>query len=201
MGDRAMADRLPRRAGDRIADAAAGVLVTLGLLVAVLAVAVGVDAQARSATEARLRDADQVEVTATVVEDTPFVPFAPEAGTPQLVPAQVTWTDRAGARQEAQALVPAMSRAGQPVRIRVDGAGRVVTDVAPELSGLGAAVVLAGCVLVSGWLLLGTAWLGVRALTARVNDRAWTREWARVGPGWTGHGGDHRRDAGGRRTD
>jgi hypothetical protein len=37
-----------------------------------------------------------------------------------------------------------------------------------------------------GLIVLSGGWIGVRALVARSNDRRWERDWARVGPLWSG---------------
>ena len=49
--------------------------------------------------------------------------------------------------------------------------------------------------VLAGGVTLIVAWAGIRRGIGALNDRHWDREWARVGPEWTGHGGDHRRDA------
>lgn len=42
-----------------------------------------------------------------------------------------------------------------------------------------------GAVALAGWGILGLAWLGLRAVTARRNARAWDRAWERVEPEWS----------------
>jgi hypothetical protein len=86
-------------------------------------------------------------------------------------------------------LVAVRSRAGQPVQIRVDGTGRPVTGPRDPAEVDPGAVVLAVFLLMGGVMALAAAWTAVRRYTATLNDRAWTREWARVGPQWSGPGG------------
>jgi hypothetical protein len=74
---------------------------------------------------------------------------------------------------------------------------------APSDSGTAIIAAVSGAlaVLAVGAIVLVAAWAGVRRGIAVLTDRQWEQEWARVGPEWTGHGGDRRHDVGGRAAD
>jgi hypothetical protein len=199
-GRRPAADRLPRRGTDRLEDLAAWVLMTAAVVLLVVTVVVGFGGYAAAAAVAREQAADRTEVVATAVADAPFVASGLGTST-QRVLAEVTWTDVAGLPRSGRALVPSLTRAGQQVSIWVDGAGQPVAEPPPAVEAALGAVGLAVCALAGGWLVLFAGWQGVRRFTTTLNDRAWDREWARIGPEWTGHGGDRRRNVGGRPAD
>jgi hypothetical protein len=190
-------DRLPRRGTDRLEDVAVWLLLLAGLLVGVLGLVIGIGVSGTAAARAHREAADRVAVQATALHDAPVTTAAPDAVWPRLL-TDVSWTSADGAARTGPALVPAATRAGQAVTIWLDRAGSPV-DEPDDASGAVLAGFAAGViVLLAGGVVLSVAWLVVRISVATLNGHGWEREWARVGPEWTGHGG--RYDAG-RATD
>jgi hypothetical protein len=210
---RPAADRLPRRVTDRVEDAAAWVLIAAALLLAVLAGCVGAavhaDGLQRSATETAQRRQVAAEVLAEAPPDllaevrtgiTPgTLPEAvPPAGryrtalarwtapdgrpvTGRIPVAAATPAGRAGMAGRLPTVVP-----GRQLLIWVDAAGGPTRPPSTPTQAVQAGVVAAVTLLLLGLIALGAAWLGVRALVTRSNDRRWERDWARVGPRWSG---------------
>lgn len=186
-------ERLPRRGADRLEDGLAWLLMLAALLTAGLAVVTGVGVTGNAAARAEREAADRTSVSATVLQDAPGLAGSPDTTASARVRADVSWTVADGTARTARALVPPASRAGEIVTIWLDRAGNPVdqpnTAANAPLAGIAAGFV----VLLGGALLLALSWLGVRYWTNTLKDRGWEREWARVGPEWTGHG---RHDAG-----
>jgi hypothetical protein len=199
-GPRSAAGRLPRRGTDRLEDAAVWLLFVAGLVVVVLAGAVGFGVYTDATARARDESTERTPVTATVLQDAPFITGAPGSVTPQVL-VGVGWTSPDGVAHTAQTLVPSMTRAGQRVQIWLDAAGRPVDEPAAEAGAALAALMIALVVVLVGELLLASAWVGIRHGIGVLTDRGWEREWARVGPQWTGHGDDQSHDLGGRPAD
>jgi hypothetical protein len=179
--------RLPRRGTDRLADLAVWTLVLAGMSTAVLGLVVGIGAGGTAAEHARQEAAQRVAVQATVLHDAAVTSAAPGTMSPRVV-VDAGWTAPDGTPRTGPALVPAASRAGQVVPIWLDRSGAPVD--APD-DGSGAAVVgiTAGLVvLVAAGIVLTVTGLGVQHGIGVLNARGWEREWARVGPEWTGHG-------------
>jgi hypothetical protein len=189
---KARPDRLPRRGTDRLEDFAAWLLVSVGLLLVVLAVTVGLGLSGSAMARVRAEAADRVSVPATASQDVPIVVTAPGTTLPRLL-AEVTWTDADGVPGTGPALVPAGTRAGQPVTIWLDRAGRPVAEPLDESAAVVAAIAGGAVVLLAGAVVLGFCWVGARSGIAVLNARGWDREWAQVEPQWTGRG---RHDAG-----
>jgi hypothetical protein len=70
-----------------------------------------------------------------------------------------------------------------PVWLRPDGSA-AGTDPGghPVLAG----IVTAAALVLGGGTVLAAGWLLLRLLTDSRNSRRWEREWARVGPEWSG---------------
>ena len=78
--------------------------------------------------------------------------------------------------------------AGTPVRVEVNGDGRVGVEPPSRGDAVFSAICAGIAVMLLGGLLLGMAWLGSRyAVTAR-NHIAWERQWRLVEPQWRGRG-------------
>jgi hypothetical protein len=198
---RAGVERLPRRGTDRLEDAAAWLVVAAGLLVVLLAGSIGLGVHAAATERVRLTEARLTEVIATALQDAPTGAAAPDTVAPPVL-VEASWTGPDGVTRTGAALMPALTKTGQQVRIWVDREGAPVDEPTGPIGPAVAALTSALVVLLVGGLVLTTAWVGVRCGIGALNDRRWEREWARVGPEWTGHGGDHRRDLrGGRPTD
>jgi hypothetical protein len=99
---------------------------------------------------------------------------------------QASWTDRTGTERTGKALVRESAPAGTEVDVWLDPDGKVSPigfgrDGAATLGILSAVMLLLG-----GSVVLGLVWHGARRVTGAFNARRWEREWARVGPDWTG---------------
>jgi hypothetical protein len=179
--------RLPRRGTDRLEDLFVWLLLLAGLLTAVLGLFAGIGASSTAAEHARREAAERVAVPATVLHEIPLTTEAPGAMASR-VPADASWTGPDGAPRTGPALVPPASKAGQLVTIWLDRTGRPV-DEPDDPSGAVVAGLTAGVVvLLVGGIVLTVGWLGVRRWIGALNAGGWEREWARVGPEWTGHG-------------
>lgn len=187
---------LPRRATDRIEDAAAWLLVAAGLVLIVVAGTIGFGVHAAGTERARQESASRTEVSATALENAPYV-VAGSGAAPLLVEVDVNWVDADGVVRTGRAQVPSPTSKGDQVAVWLDRAGQVVREPVDGVDVVVAAVLSVVGLLVVGAVALLGAWSVVRRATAAANDRAWTREWARIGPEWTGHGREHRRDRAG----
>jgi hypothetical protein len=180
--------RLPRRGTDRLEDLAVWTLLLAGLLTAVLGLVVGIGASGTAAEHARQEGAARVAVPATLLHDAPVTTAAPGAMSLRVL-ADAGWTAPDGTARTGPAPVLAASRAGEAVTIWLDR--RSGAPVQPPDDGSGAVVVglTAGLiVLLVGGIVLTVVGLGVRHWIGVLNARGWEREWARVGPEWTGPG-------------
>jgi hypothetical protein len=180
-------DRLPRRGTDRLEDLAVWLMLLGGLMIAVLGLVVGVGVRNTAVAHAGREAAERVAVQATALQDAPLTTAAPGSLSPRVL-ADVSWTTGGGAARTARALVPAGARTGEVVTVWLDRTGKPV-DAPDDASGAVVAALTAGVVVLSlGGIVLTVAWLGVRHWIGVLNARGWEREWARVGPEWTGHG-------------
>jgi hypothetical protein len=173
---------LPRRTTDRVEDAAAWVLSAAMLLVAVVAVVVGLSVHDSEAARARAESAGRVPATAVLTTDAP-ISTGDSAGTVR-VPVTAVWTDQAGRRHTGWVAVPAGLPAGTARPVWLDRSGDVVPAPRTDVQVVFAAVATAVLILAGGVLLLGSIWSAVRRLTAARNAAAWAREWERVEPQW-----------------
>jgi hypothetical protein len=188
---------MPRRATDRVEDVAAWAFTAMALLLVVVAAGVGGDVHrdgvARAATESQQRHRVPAEVLAEErSEEHPTgnrfrsVPArwagpdgVPVTGRVTLDPALPV--GRTGVPPRAASAAP-----GQQVTIWVDGSGQPTRPPATAEQASQAGVVAAVVMVLLGLIVLSGGWIGVRALVARSNDRRWERDWARVGPLWSG---------------
>jgi hypothetical protein len=176
--------RLPRRGTDRIEDAAAWLLTIAALLGLMVAGYVALGIHAATLEQGRIAQGERAHVEAVLLDDAP-VQYR-EADFDGVAQRSVRFTDPAGLDRTAAIPLPGRPPAGDVVGLWVDRAGRVVSApftsldavVLGGLAGLAAAVVGAA-VLAATWMVLR------RVLDAR-NCAAWGREWASVGPLWSG---------------
>lgn len=178
-GRRDRAERLPRRATDRVEDVVAWLLIAAGLLLVVLAGAAARDVHRDSLERARVENGQRHQVSAVLI--------AGSSGMPGRYESRIArWTGPDEQPRIGRVPVPGVwGRPGDRVQVWVDDTGAPARPPATSAEAVQAAVVTAVAVLMAGLVLLGAAWLGLRALTARCNDARWEREWARVGPLWS----------------
>lgn len=176
----------PRRGTDRVEDAAAWFLMSLGLMLVIVAVLVGVGVHADELERARGQQVTRVEVVAVLVVDAP-VAISEYNGARPYIRATARWTGADGVPCEGPVPVWSGAPAGTEVRIWVDRDCRVRPAPTNALNALMAGVMGAFAVMLVGGMTLGGVWSVVRRATAARNATHWEREWARVGPEWTRH--------------
>jgi hypothetical protein len=175
-------DRLPRRRTDQLQRTIGWMLLLAGVLT--LAAAALVSSSAYQAGLERIRQdaAARTTVVGVLLDDAPPVGSGPSR------PTRISYVDPAGRPQIGQVPITGNLDAGTPVRVEVDGAGRVGVEPPTDGDALFSAVAAATAVTLGGFLLLVFAWMGVRALILSRNCCAWEREWRLVEPGWSGRG-------------
>jgi hypothetical protein len=150
------------------------------LLTGVIALVVGIGTFGSTAEEARGQAGTGTMVTATYLESVPQLALEQP---PSDVPA--TWTGPDG--QPRTGVVAAVGvRAGDQVQIWVDPYGARVSPPPTQVDAVGAGVTSGLAVLLAGGIVLAAVWLLVRRATDAANVRRWEREWAMVGPRWSG---------------
>jgi ABC-type amino acid transport substrate-binding protein len=177
-----MPDRSPRRWTD-------GVLVVVGWVVAALAVLTVVCAGVAAASAYRggldriARDAAaRTTVVGVLLDD------AAPVGSGPVRPARVSYVDPQGRAHVGQISVTGRLVAGTPVRVEVDGDGRIGVQPPSRADAVVAAVIAGLGVSLLGLALLPALWCGARCAVARHNHAAWEREWRLVEPQWSGRG-------------
>jgi hypothetical protein len=173
--------RLPRRATDRVEDAAAWVLTAAALFVLLGAVLGGVGVYSGAVDRARTAAHDLTLVAAVLVDAS--VPI----GAPgSLTMRSAHYVDAAGAEHDIDVTVVGSPPAGETVRAWVNREGRVVEapltlfDAVVVGASAGVGIAILGC------LVLGSAWLGLRRWLDHRNAADWAREWDRIEPEWSG---------------
>jgi hypothetical protein len=173
--------RLPRRATDRVEDAAAWVLTATALFVLLGAVLGGVGVYSGAVDRARTAAHERTPVAAVLLDD-PVSNGAPGS----LTLRSAHYVDAAGAEHDIDVTVAGSPPTGATVRAWVNREGLVVD--AP-LTSFDAVVVGASAgvgIAILGCLILGSAWLGLRRWLDHRNAAEWGREWYRVEPEWSG---------------
>jgi len=174
-------DRLPRRRSERVQCAVGWLILLAGVVTLVLA-AVASSAAYRSGLERIRQDAAaRTTVVGVLLDDA-----APVGSRSR--PIRVSYVDQSGRSQVGQIPVTGSLLAGTPVRIEVDGDGRLGVEPPTRGDAVFSAVAVATAVALGGCLLLVFAWMGVRALVISRNCVAWEREWRLVEPQWSGRG-------------
>ena len=180
--DRRTVDRLPRRPSDRAQRAIGWILVLAGLLAVVVAVVAGASAYEAGLDRIKQDAAARTTVVGVLLDDAPPIGPGPSR------PTRVSYVDQAGRPQVGQVSVTGNLIAGTPVRVEVDGDGRVGVEPPTRGDAVFSAVAAGTAVALGGILLLVFAWMGVRSLVLARNCTAWEREWRLVEPGWSGRG-------------
>jgi hypothetical protein len=169
-----------RRTTDQVLTVVGWVVVALAVLTVVCAGVAAASAY-RAGLERIERDAAaRTTVTGVLLDDA-------ARGVPTR-PVRVSYADQQGRPQIGQVSATGRLTAGTPVRIEVDGDGRV--GVARPTHGeavVSAATAGVGTTLV-GAILLVLTWCGVRRTVTARNHRAWEHEWRLVEPLWSGRG-------------
>jgi len=180
--DRPTADRLARRPSDQVQRVVGWMLVLAGVLTVVLAVIAGSSAFDAGLDRIKQDAAARTTVVGVLLDDAPPIGPGPSR------PTRVSYVDQTGRPQVGQVPVTGNLIAGTPVRVEVDGDGRVGVEPPTRGDAMFSAVAAGTAVTLGGILLLVFAWMGVRSLVLARNCTAWEREWRLVEPGWSGRG-------------
>jgi hypothetical protein len=179
-----MRERSLRRGTDRVEDAAAWLLTVAGMALLIVAGVLGVGGYSQGMERARSDQADRAQATAVLLRNAPELMAEHGSAAPfARVPAR--WTDAVGVQHEGAVLARSTSRAGTRIQVWLDRRGQLVGPPADQLNALVDGVGTATVVLAVGAGLILGAWAGLRRVIRAHNIRAWEREWARIGPGWS----------------
>jgi hypothetical protein len=180
--DRPTSDRLPRRRSERVQCAIGWMLLIAGLVTVVVAAFTASSAYRAGLERIKTDAAARTTVVGVLLDDAPPVGSGPSR------PTRVSYVDQVGRAQVGQVPVTGNLAAGTPVRVVVDGAGRVGVEPPSRGDAVFSAVAAATAVTLGGILLLVFAWMGIRAAVLATNCSAWEREWRLVEPHWSGRG-------------
>ena len=171
-----------RRLTDRVLTLTGWVVTALGVLTLVCAGVAAASAYRGGLDRIERDAAARTTVVGTLLDDA-----TPAVGEPAR-PVRISYVDPQGRARVGEVPVSARLVAGTPVRIEVDGDGRV--GIAPPTHGdaVFSAVATAVGVTVLGAFALVLTWVGVRRTVAARNHLAWEREWRQVEPRWSGRG-------------
>jgi hypothetical protein len=179
--DRPTSDRLPRRRSERVQCAIGWMLLIAGLVTVVVAAFTASAAYRAGLERIKTDAAARTTVVGVLLDDAPPVGSGPSR------PTRVSYVDQVGRAQVGQVPVTGLT-AGTPVRVEVDGTGRVGVEAPSRGDAVFSAVAAATAVTLGGILLLVFAWMGIRAAVLATNCSAWEREWRLVEPRWSGRG-------------
>ena len=122
-------------------------------------------------------------VPATVVAQAPLVPLDPGSR----IGVEAQWVGPDGVRRTGIVPVTAATPAGSEVTVWLDRSGAAVDPPPAGADAVVAGIFTGIAVLAVGASVLGGVWLLVRRGIDKLNARRWAREWADIGPEWTGH--------------
>jgi hypothetical protein len=184
--ERNSARRIPRRATDWLEDAAAWVLISLGLLGAALSMMVGLQVHGSLLERAQLESSARTPVRAVLLQDAPVIPDADDQENGPLVQVPVRWVDTDGTERVDEATVSGLPRAGDTVQLWADREHHLVPPPTNADDATAAGVVATGLSLFMSVALLLVTWCGVRHYAFTRNRARWERQWAEVEPRWSG---------------
>ena len=180
--DRPTSDRLPRRRSERVQCAIGWMLLIAGLVTVVVAAFTAASAYRSGLERMKADAAARTTVVGVLLDDAPPISSGPSR------PTRVSYVDQVGRAQVGQVPVTGNLTAGTPVRVAVDGTGRVGVEPPSRGDAVFSAVAAATAVTLGGILLLVFAWMGIRAAVLATNCSGWEREWRLVEPRWSGRG-------------
>jgi hypothetical protein len=171
-----------RRRTDRFQSVVGWVLIAAALCAMVGAGVAAMSAYAGGLARIQHDAATRATVVAVLLDDATAVASGPTR------PVRISYVDTAGRPQVGQVPIAGRLLAGTPVRVEVDGDGRVGSPPPTRGDAVLAAAAAAVGVTLLGGLLLGLTWFGVRHAVTASNHAAWAREWRWVEPQWSGRG-------------
>jgi hypothetical protein len=182
--DRGAAGRFPRRATDLVEDAVLWLLSSLVLLLVVLAVMTAVAAYGHITDRSQGEAARHAPVRAVLAAAAPAMVDDSGYRLPVGVPA--TWTGPDGRPHAGSIPVLGPLPAGADVSVWVDEQGSVVDAPPTAIEAAAAAFLTAVFIVACGGGVLAGGWGLARRAIGAANSRRWEREWADVGPRWSG---------------
>jgi hypothetical protein len=177
---------LPRRTTDRVEDAAAWLLCTLGLLSLLGALIAGVRVHSVETEHGRIESAERSLVQGVLLESVPYDLSGGETGPQAPVAVATRYVDLQGVAHVAPVEVRGPMEAGTSVPVWVDRSDRVCPAPAGPYRALVTGVVVAVTVVALAGSILILGWLALRSVLGQANAVAWGREWERREPEWTG---------------
>ncbi len=180
--DRPTSDRPPRRRSERVQCAIGWMLLVAGLVTVVVAAFTAAAAYRAGLERIKADAAARTTVVGVLLDD------APPLGSGPSRPTRVSYVDQVGRTLVGQVPMTGNLAAGTPVRVEVDGSGRVGVEPPSRGDAIFSAVAAATAVTLGGILLLVFTWMGIRAAVLAANCSAWEREWRLVEPQWSGRG-------------
>ena len=180
-----MRDGSFRRRTDRVEDALAWLLTASAMIVLIGAVTIGVGDYTQSMERSRSDPSDQVQAEAVLLVDA-WDRVTDEGSAAPFARVPARWTDSVGRPHEDEVLAHSHSRAGDQVSIWLDRNGDLTSPPGSSLRAALDGMVIGILVLGLGCSPIAAAWIGLRRIIFNHNTRAWEREWARIGPEWTG---------------
>jgi hypothetical protein len=170
-----------KRGSDRL-EFVTRVLLVCSLLTAVpISLAVGTAAHTHAAAQATAQAADRHRVTATLVAGVPATAYS----SPDREGATAVWTDPAGIQHRLPVLMPAGTRAGDPISLWIDRDGNRTTRPLSDGDVTGQAVGQGAVTFALLSLIAASAYRSVRTLLDRSRFHRWAADWATVEPVWT----------------
>ncbi|WP_443719785.1 Rv1733c family protein [Pseudonocardia terrae] len=181
------ADRIPRRATDRVESVVSWVLGVLVLVLVAVAVLTGLQLHTNGMEQARADAVDRVSVDATLLQPVDGAMGMDAASGTTQVTAPATWTAADGTPRTGAVPVLGSQPAGSTVPVWVDRSSGAIAPPPVDALQAGVTAVVGGVLvlLVGALVLLGVRAL-VRARCAARNHAAWAREWALYEPLWSG---------------
>jgi hypothetical protein len=184
--------RLPRakrprsRLTDRAEDVASWVLMSAALLLLVVAWMSGLAFHGQLTELAATESTARTEIPAVLLEAVPAAADGQEStGVPVLAAAR--WIGVDGSPRTGRVSVTSDGQAGSAVSVWIDRDGTITTPPSTGADALIGGLLVGFNVLLLGAAVLIGIWAALRRLTASVNAARWEREWAQVGPEWSGH--------------
>jgi hypothetical protein len=181
--------RLPRRPIDRIEDLVLWMLITLGLLTAVLAATVASRRYDEGMHRVDLETRERTQVEAVLLDTAPQLLVVDDRGRAvRVVPVSVavSYTAPDGTERRAVTQVAGRRDAGAVVPVWVNREGEIISAPVRGIDAVRSAALAAGLVLAVGAAVLVGIWAGVRLAVQRFTMLRWAQEWEQVEPQWSG---------------
>nr|WP_037069295.1 hypothetical protein [Pseudonocardia acaciae] len=171
---------------DRVEDAVAWVLASLGLVGGIVAVMIGLSTYADRLERARAEAASRTPAAAVLAQDTPPLTTPVSRGGVTSVRVPVRWTGSDGVARVGEVATGARLRAGDTVTVWADRDHHLVAAPLEPGQALVSGLVTGGVTLILVAVALRAIWWLVCLCTLARNRARWEDEWRVVGPLWSG---------------